>query len=193
MEVGWWRRQGVRVAGMQHPPSVPPTAPPSGYMYPWLPPAPIVPIYERLTTHLVRHDTLDLLRCPTLLPNKGPPYQQQYWRHKHRFSHRFPGRCVLPWCWCGHTLWVNTVARGSEAGTRNVDEGGSMGSSPTLLPSPAGLARLMHSFQYIVCTFSIVPLNTKCSARALKAHCNMVIHEPVTLSQACSSFLSIIT
>ncbi|XP_042241638.1 eukaryotic translation initiation factor 4 gamma 1-like isoform X3 [Homarus americanus] len=78
----------------QHPPA-PSTAPPSGYMYPWVPPAPILPIYERLTTHLVRHDTittLDLLRCPTLLPNKGPPYHHhQYWRNKHRFTHNFAG------------------------------------------------------------------------------------------------------
>lgn len=88
---------------MQHPAPVPPTAPPPGYVYPWLPPSPVVPVYERLATHLVRHDTLaslNLFRCPTLVPHKAapppPPLPQHLWRSKHRLPRRVTGRCKAP-------------------------------------------------------------------------------------------------
>lgn len=106
-------------AGMQQHPSVAPTAPPPGYGYAWPPPgAPVLRVYDRLTTQLLRHDTLtalDLLRCPGVATNKaGPHHHHNYWPHKARFPQNYTGG-YLP----RRAGWPSTAA-GAETEGREV-------------------------------------------------------------------------
>lgn len=109
-------------AGMQQHPSVAPTAPPPGYGYAWPPPgAPVLRVYDRLTTQLLRHDTLtalDLLRCPGVATNKAGPHHHNYWPHKARFPQNYTGGYVRP-LRAGRTLAAaGTGSAGRESAPR---------------------------------------------------------------------------